>query len=78
MKRIGSSLTPMFEQIAAGRVERHLREALTEAAEALAHCRGLQVNRFGRTHELTQAAVDALTDALNESAYWAGDENDES
>lgn len=69
-----SSLTPMYDAIAVGRVERHLRAALVEAQEALAHCRGLEVSRFGDTYGLTQGAVDSLIDALSESEFWAGDE----
>ena len=68
------SLTPMYDAIAVGRVERHLRAALEEAQEALAHCRGLAIDRFGDTYGLTQGAVDSLIDALNESKVWAGDE----
>lgn len=58
-------ITPLYESIAAGRVERHLRAALVEAQEALAHCRGLAIDRFGDTYGLTQGAVDSLIDALN-------------
>ena len=41
-----------------------------EAQEALAHCRGLAIDRFGDTYGLTQGAVDALIDALGESEFW--------
>lgn len=60
-----STLTPVYDSIAVGRVERHLRAALVEAQEALAHCRGLAIDRFGDTYGLTQGAVDSLIDALN-------------
>lgn len=66
----GAMITPLYESIAAGRVERHLRAALVEAQEALAHCRGLAIDRFGDTYGLTQGAVDALIDALGESEFW--------
>ena len=69
-----STITPLYESIAVGRVERHLRAALVEAQEALAHCRGLAIGRFGDTYGLTQGAVDSLIDALTESEFWAGDE----
>lgn len=69
-----STITPLYESIAVNRVERHLRAALVEAQEALAHCRGLAIDRFGDTYGLTQGAVDSLIDALNESEFWAGDE----
>lgn len=69
-----STITPLYESIAVGRVQRHLRAALVEAQEALAHCRGLAINRFGDTYGLTQGAVDALIDALNESKLWVSDE----
>lgn len=69
-----STISPLYESIAVGRVERHLRAALAEAQEALAHCRGLAIDRFGNTYGLTVGAVDALIDALNESEFWAGDE----
>lgn len=69
-----STITPLYESIAVNRVERHLRAALVEAQEALAHCRGLEVSRFGDTYGLTQGAVDALIDALGESEFLAGDE----
>ena len=69
-----STISPLYESIAVGRVERHLRAALMEAQEALAHCRGLATSRFGDTYGLTQGAVDALIDALNESEFWVGDE----
>lgn len=69
-----STITPLYESIAVNRVERHLRAALVEAQEALAHCRGLAIGRFGDTYGLTQGAVDALIDALGESEFWAGDE----
>lgn len=69
-----STISPLYESIAVGRVERHLRAALTEAQEALAHCQGLAIDRFGDTYGLTRGAVDALIDALNESKFWAGDE----
>lgn len=65
-----NTLTPVYDAIAVGRVERHLRAALVEAQEALAHCRGLATSRFGDTYGLTQGAVDALIDALNESEFW--------
>ena len=60
-----NTLTPVYESIAVGRVERHLRAALVEAQEALAHCRGLAIDRFGDTYGLTVGAVDSLIDALN-------------
>lgn len=69
-----STISPLYESIAVSRVVRHLRTALVEAQEALAHCRGLAINRFGDTYGLTQGAVDALIDALSESEFWAGDE----
>lgn len=69
-----STISPLYDAIAVGRVEQHLRAALVEAQEALAHCRGLEITRFGDTYGLTQGAVDALIDALNESKFWAGDE----
>lgn len=69
-----STITPLYESIAVNHVERHLRAALVEAQEALAHCRGLAIGRFGDTYGLTQGAVDSLIDALNESEFWAGDE----
>lgn len=69
-----STITPLYESISVGRVQRHLRAALVEAQEALAHCRGLAINRFGDTYGLTQGAVDALIDALNESKLWVSDE----
>ena len=65
-----NTLTPVYDAIAVGRVERHLRAALIEAQEALAHCRGLEITRFGDTYGLTQGAVDALIDALGESEFW--------
>ena len=65
-----NTLTPVYDAIAVGRVERHLRAALVEAQEALAHCRGLEITRFGDTYGLTQGAVDALIDALGESEFW--------
>ena len=65
-----NTLTPVYDAIAVGRVERHLRAALVEAQEALAHCRGLEITRFGDTYGLTQGAVDALLDALGESEFW--------
>lgn len=65
-----NTLTPVYDAIAVGRVERHLRAALVEAQEALAHCRGLAIDRFGDTYGLTQGAVDALIDALGESEFW--------
>ena len=65
-----NTLTPVYDAIAVGRVERHLRAALVEAQEALAHCRGLAIGRFGDTYGLTQGAVDALIDALGESEFW--------
>lgn len=65
-----STISPLYESIAVGRVERHLRAALVEAQEALAHCRGLALDRFGDTYGLTQGAVDSLIDALNESKVW--------
>lgn len=37
-----NTLTPVYESIAVGRAGRHLRAALVEAQEALAHCRGLE------------------------------------
>lgn len=60
-----NTLTPVYDAIAVGRVERHLRAALTEAQGALAHCRGLALDQFGDTYGLTVGAVDALIDALN-------------
>lgn len=60
-----NTLTPLYQAIALGLIERHLRAALTEAQGALAHCRGLALDRFGDTYGLTQGAVDALIDALN-------------
>ena len=65
-----NTLTPVYDAIAVGRVERHVRAALVEAQEALAHCRGLAIDRFGDTYGLTQGAVDALIDALGESEFW--------
>ncbi|WP_279107057.1 hypothetical protein [Mobiluncus curtisii] len=65
-----STISPLYESIAVGRVERHLRAALVEAQEALAHCRGLAIDRFGNTYGLTVGAVDALIDALTESEFW--------
>lgn len=65
-----NTLTPVYDAIAVGRVERHLRAALVEAQEALAHCGGLAIDRFGDTYGLTVGAVDALIDALNESKFW--------
>lgn len=65
-----TTLTPLYETIALGRVERHLKAALVEAQAALAHCRGLAIGRFGDTFGLTQGAVDALIDALSESEFW--------
>lgn len=69
-----SAISPLYESIAVNRVERHLRAALIEAQEALAHCRGLAIGRFGDTYGLTQGAVDALIDALGEFEFWVGDE----
>lgn len=66
-----STISPLYESIAVNRVERHLRAALIEAQEALAHCRGLAIGRFGDTYGLTQGAVDALIDALGESEFWS-------
>ena len=60
-----NTLTPLYQAIALGLIERHLRAALVEAQEALAHCRGLAIDRFGDTYGLTQGAVDSLIDALN-------------
>ncbi|MST49485.1 hypothetical protein FYJ63_04450 [Mobiluncus holmesii] len=68
---MNTTLTPLYEGIAAKRIEKHLREALHEAQESLAHCRGIPINRIGRTYELTQGAVDTLTDALNELEIWS-------
>jgi hypothetical protein len=65
-----NTLTPLYDTIALGLVEGHLRAALVEAREALAHCRGLAIDRFGDTYGLTQGAVDALIDALGESEFW--------
>ncbi|WP_298635028.1 hypothetical protein [uncultured Mobiluncus sp.] len=62
---MSATLTPLYEGIATKRLERHLREALHEAQESLAHCRGIPITRIGRTYELTQGAVDALIDALS-------------
>lgn len=68
---MNTTLTPLYEGIAAKRIERHLREALREAQEALAHCRGIPISRIGSTYELTQGAVDALVDTLNEIKLWS-------
>lgn len=68
---MNTTLTPLYEGIAAKRIDRHLREALHEAQESLAHCRGIPISRIGRTYELTQGAVDALRDALNELEIWS-------
>lgn len=60
-----NTLTPVYDAIAVGLIERHLRAALVEAQGALAHCRGLAIDQFGDTYGLTVGAVDALIDALN-------------
>lgn len=66
-----STLTPLYEAVAARRVERYLSEALFNAREALAHCSRLPVRDVGRMYELTKGAVDSIYDALEETEFWA-------
>ncbi|WP_299295915.1 hypothetical protein [uncultured Mobiluncus sp.] len=73
-----NTLTPLYDTIALGLVEGHLRAALVEAREALALCKAFEINRFGDTYGLTQGAVDSLFDALlsmpERPVFRAGDE----
>lgn len=59
-----NTLTPLYETVAQGLVERHLRAALVEAQGALSLCKGFAIDNRGDTYGLTQGAVDSLIDAL--------------